>query len=300
MIDANLIFLPMQWWILCTGAMWRQQAWCLALPSCCCCPWWHAASWASSPTSVWPCCLSPSASEYTKASCRPSRSLMKDIRSSESFLSNQKCEWRQMWLKCFTCPLKRPYAANHNEGQFPHLLCLLGSTLNKRWHCPRTWSTNTATWFWPNSTRPLQKSGACSWWRTWWTPSRWAGHAECVWIPACEVLSVKNLKVAHTSCNMRRGVCGGCPQLESSPGQLYQEWWPPFIRHTLHRPICDDVICKQVSRKCGHCFYAGPLALHITHVLLWRVISEIFCFLQVKFTLVDFDTEAKKEMCADI
>lgn len=87
---------------------------------------------------------------------------------------------QQIGLNRSTRGLNHPYAANQKEGR-SFLLCLLGSTWTKRWRCLRRWSTSTATWFWPNSTRSLQKSGACSWWRTWWTPSRWAAYVENVW-----------------------------------------------------------------------------------------------------------------------
>lgn len=84
LLTSRLLLLLLQWWISSTGEMWRPQAWCLVPPCCCSSHCRYAASLASAPTSAWLCCQSPSVSGYTKASCRPSRSLMKDIRSSES------------------------------------------------------------------------------------------------------------------------------------------------------------------------------------------------------------------------
>lgn len=117
-------------------------------------------------------------------------------------------------------------SANRNEG-WSFLRRLLGSTWTRRWHCLMTWSTSTATWFWPNSTRPSQKSGACFWWRTWWTPSRWA---ESVWTHSWTTVSGLWSVVR-------------CAADVQSSGQLQWEAWPPFPAHTFYWPISADICC---------------------------------------------------------
>lgn len=127
---------PPQWWTSCTGVMWRPLAWCSAPRCCCFSPWWRAALWAWSPTSAWPCCPSPSASGSTKGSCRRSRSLTRDTRSSEPHsrtfepsdsLKNLQlvvtlfCVWKTIKaiceVFCFFCPVNKFLRLKNNLRQ---------------------------------------------------------------------------------------------------------------------------------------------------------------------------------------